>query len=93
MDEGLEALAEGNLEWLAASAGNALEDVTKARIPLIGRIEEKMLEFGALSSCMSGSGPTVFGIFRTTREAEETEGRLKEAFPGIFTAACIPHRH
>ena len=46
---------------------NDLESVTVTRYPEIAAIKKKMLEDGAVASLMSGSGPTVFGIF--TEEA------------------------
>jgi 4-diphosphocytidyl-2-C-methyl-D-erythritol kinase len=42
---------------------NDLESVTVARYPEIGAIKKRMLEGGAAASLMTGSGPTVFGIF------------------------------
>ncbi len=48
---------------------NDLESVTIARYPVIAQIKRWLLERGALTASMSGSGPTVFGVFRTGRAA------------------------
>ena len=48
--------------------GNVLETVTIPEYPIIAQIKEKMMQSGAINSMMSGSGPTVFGLF----EDEET---------------------
>ncbi len=50
---------------IAEGLHNDLETVTAAAHPEIGRIEEALLAQGSLGVCMSGSGPTVFGIFET----------------------------
>lgn len=44
--------------------GNLLETVTAAEHPVIGQIKARMLDSGALNALMSGSGPTVFGVFQ-----------------------------
>lgn len=50
---------------LAETLHNDLETVTAAAHPEIGRMEEALLAAGAIGARMSGSGPTVFGIFET----------------------------
>lgn len=69
IDDLLQALSDGNLPALAASMGNVLETVTIPHYPEIQAIKECMLEHGALNAMMSGSGPTVFGIFEEERGA------------------------
>jgi 4-diphosphocytidyl-2-C-methyl-D-erythritol kinase len=50
---------------IARSLHNDLETVTAAAHPVIGEMERSLLDSGALGVCMSGSGPTVFGIYPT----------------------------
>ncbi|HYQ60068.1 MAG TPA: 4-(cytidine 5'-diphospho)-2-C-methyl-D-erythritol kinase, partial [Desulfatiglandales bacterium] len=50
---------------IAESLHNDLETVTATMHPVINRIKEVLLARGAMGACMSGSGPTVFGIFET----------------------------
>ena len=50
---------------IARSLHNDLETVTAAAHPVIGEMERSLLDSGALGACMSGSGPTVFGIYPT----------------------------
>lgn len=71
---------------ICAVLGNDLETVTINRHPLIREIKEQLLVLGASASLMSGSGPTVFGIFEnepSARQAAETMA----AESGWFTAA------
>lgn len=63
IDRSLKALENGNLEELALSMGNVLETVTIPNYPVIDEIKQVMKASGAVNAMMSGSGPTVFGIF------------------------------
>ena len=48
---------------------NDLEPLVVRRYPVIAEIKEKLLERGALFSSMSGSGPTVYGVFSKEKDA------------------------
>lgn len=63
IDGMVEALKEQNLEGIASRMENVLETVTISEHPEIAQIKAQMMEAGALNAMMSGSGPTVFGIF------------------------------
>ena len=65
----MEAIDKGELEKLAEKFCNVLENVTIKICPLIFKIKQKLIEYGALGSAMSGSGPTVFGIFNDQKKA------------------------
>jgi len=62
---------------------NDLESVTIKRFPVVSGIKDRLKEQGAVFSLMSGSGPTVFGIFRSSKEAE----KASKAFKGCWTKA------
>lgn len=64
------ALAQGSLTAVAAQICNVFEPVVARQHPEIGAIKSVMLRNGALAACMTGSGPTVFGLF-----AEEAPAR------------------
>ncbi|HWT27712.1 MAG TPA: 4-(cytidine 5'-diphospho)-2-C-methyl-D-erythritol kinase, partial [Mobilitalea sp.] len=59
----LKAIDEGNLSGLTEKMDNILQTVTVKDYPVINRIKRKMIDLGAMTSLMSGSGPTVFGIY------------------------------
>ena len=65
------ALSEGDLSKLAGLMDNILQTVTIKDYPVITQIKQKMTELGALVSLMSGSGPTVFGIYGEASLAKE----------------------
>jgi 4-diphosphocytidyl-2-C-methyl-D-erythritol kinase len=65
-----------NAGLLASCLHNDLERVTAGKYPQIKEIKESLLRFGALGALMSGSGPTVFGVFESRPAAEDAAGRL-----------------
>ena len=67
-----------NLADMAAHMGNVLESVTIPNYPVIAQIKEQMIKDGALNALMSGSGPTVFGIFDDKEKAEVAYKRMLE---------------
>jgi len=64
------ALEAGDLNILTKSMDNILQSVTVKEYPIINEIKRKMLELGAMTSLMSGSGPTVFGIYKDAELAK-----------------------
>lgn len=75
---GLEA---GDLKKVAGSMGNVLERVTIEDYPIIEEIKHRMKAQGALGAMMSGSGPTVFGIFDDKIVAEQAQQEIKKLLP------------
>ena len=63
IDAIIAAIEAGDVAGMTDAMGNALEQVTGALIPQVGQIEDIMVEHGAKKALMTGSGPTVFGIF------------------------------
>lgn len=61
-----------------------MEEVTGAEHEEISQIEDIMLEFGCDGTVMSGSGPTVFGLFRDENKAKNAENNLKKIFDETF---------
>ena len=77
VDRMIEAMKEKNLDLLCERMGNVLETVTIPAYPVIQEIKDKMLEFGAIGSLMSGSGPTVFGLFTNPKAAQQAYEELR----------------
>ena len=78
IDGQVQALRENNLEQLVARMGNVLETVTIPAYPVIDEIKHTMMKYGAMGAMMSGSGPTVFGIFEKEDKAQEVCRLLKK---------------
>jgi 4-diphosphocytidyl-2-C-methyl-D-erythritol kinase len=67
--------------------GNDLEVVTISRYPGIGDIKKELKKAGAATSLMSGSGPTVFGLFHSEEDAQRSFMQLSEEYGGnVFLA-------
>ncbi len=77
IDGMIRAIKAHDLQGIADKLGNVLETVTVKEYPVIQEIKDKMLEFGAIGSLMSGSGPTVFGLFTNPRAAQEAYEELR----------------
>lgn len=71
------AVRAGDLEGILERMENVLETVTVPAHPVIRSIKERMLSLGAANSLMSGSGPTVFGIFREKETARKAFEQLE----------------
>lgn len=68
-----------SLEAIASDMGNVLETVTIPNYPVIAQIKEHMMEHGALNAMMSGSGPTVFGLFKNSDTAVAAYEAMRES--------------
>ncbi len=75
----IDGLKEENLLRITASMGNVLEGVTIEEYPVINEIKSTMKQYGALNAMMSGSGPTVFGIFDDRNQARTAAQKIKAA--------------
>lgn len=79
IDGMIQAIHQQDLSGIASRLGNVLETVTIPAYPVISDIKKIMVEYGAMQSLMSGSGPTVFGIFTEEQKAETTAQQIREA--------------
>ena len=70
-------IREKDLYKIAADMGNVLETVTIPAYPVIADIKDHMMEHGAVNAMMSGSGPTVFGLFDKEATAVEAYEAMK----------------
>ena len=73
----IEGLEKRDLKTIASCMGNVLEDVTIPMHPVIEEIKQEMKNAGALNAMMSGSGPTVFGLFETKAAARKAQDRIR----------------
>ena len=84
----IEGLCEGDLDMIADSMGNVLEEVSLSEHPVLSALKDELKELGAIKAQMSGSGPTVFGIFRTYDEAREAKKALWGKYKTVYI--CTP---
>lgn len=79
------ALEAGDLTGVARRMYNVFEDVLEPRrLSEINSIKAALIDCGALGASMSGSGPSVFGLFDQKNRAQEALDRLKKGYRGVF---------
>ena len=73
------SIEKGDLCGITDRMGNVLETVTCKHYPVIDQMKGILKEHGAVNALMSGSGPTVFGIFTDDQNAKEAYEAMQEA--------------
>ncbi len=73
-------LARGDVCALAERMHNVMEPITQRLHPEIAQIRESLLSDGALGAIMSGSGPSVFGLFTDFAQAKKAAAKFKEKY-------------
>jgi 4-diphosphocytidyl-2-C-methyl-D-erythritol kinase len=82
-------IARLTIRDIASGLHNDLETVTKAAHPVIGTIEKALLKQGASGALMSGSGPTVFGIFETEQACRTAAQNLSDEGWRLYPAVTL----
>ena len=78
IDGMVQAIKEGSLTGITERMENVLETVTIPAYPVIEEIKNVMKEQGAMNALMSGSGPTVFGIFESEEAAQQAKKQIRK---------------
>lgn len=89
IDGMIAALDTGDLDGVAARLGNVFEEVLPEKYHEVFVIKRRLLELEALGAAMSGSGPTVFGIFREKQRAKQAAEVLKECYTQTYLAQPV----
>ena len=76
----IEAIKDKDLHKMARNLSNVLETVSMEMCPMVGEIKRRFMETGAIGSLMSGSGPTVYGLFESRKIAQSSAETIKEEF-------------
>ena len=79
IDAQIEAIRRQDFVQMARLMGNVLETVTIPEYPVVQEIKDFMMDCGAVNAMMSGSGPTVFGLYTNQIQAEKACERLRDA--------------
>lgn len=88
----LKAIDKQDLREICANLSNVLETVTTKMHPIIIELKQKLMEYGAIGSLMSGSGPTVFGIFEDMASAYGAYDNIKTLVNEIFVVKTFDGR-
>lgn len=85
-----QALAAGNLGAVARQMGNVFEEVLTAEESReIAYLKDVMLRCGAFNAVMTGSGPTVFGLFAQKEQAERAAQALRSRYAQLFLTTPV----
>lgn len=76
----INAIKAKDIKTVAAGLSNVLEKASIPMCPMIGDIKNGLLDAGALGALMSGSGPTVYGIFDNKKKAALAADKIKNDF-------------
>lgn len=82
------SVVDGDLKGIAKSLGNVFEQAVDVHERV--SIKEIMRNNDAMGCCMSGSGPTVFGIFENSENAEKCAQELSKKIKGVTVHVCTP---
>ena len=82
----IEAVASGDYENICTYCGNVFEQAVE--VPKRPHIKGVMRKCGADACCMSGSGPTVFGIFSEKEQAQDAYSKLSKKYANVYL--CKP---
>ncbi|WP_058485859.1 4-(cytidine 5'-diphospho)-2-C-methyl-D-erythritol kinase [Defluviitalea phaphyphila] len=90
----IQAIKNKDLYNISNNLGNVLESVTIKKYPIINDIKKTMIEYGAMGALMSGSGPSVFGLFKTKKEAQNLakEFKLHHNLKNVFVTTIFNRR-
>lgn len=89
IDKVVEAIEDDNLLDLAKFSYNTMEKVVFKDHPEIGRIKDELKSYGADVSLMSGSGATVFGLFRTPEKLEKVYQQMKYEYKYVIKSTLL----
>ena len=84
----IECLKNEDTRQLAENMFNVLEGGTMDKHPVIQQIKDIMTNNRALGAMMSGSGPTVFGLYENREDAVKCKAILEKQFKQTFVVAC-----
>lgn len=79
IDALIQDIKDKDLHEVCNHMGNVLETVTIPNYPIIDEIKKKMMNSGAIGAMMSGSGPTVFGLFEDEETAKKAYKEMKKS--------------
>lgn len=83
------AIEKGDVYGLSKLMFNVLQDITAEITDSVGLLTKLMLDCGALGSIMTGSGPTVFGIFENNKQAENAYNEVLKHTKTAFLCHTI----
>lgn len=88
-DRLIRAIEKKDIVEISSSIKNKMEKAVIKKHPIIEEIKKTMVANGSLASLMSGSGPTVFGIFKEEAQMEEAKAKLHQRFAQTYSTKTL----
>ena len=85
----VKAIEKKDIKEIANNLYNDFEPIVEKKYKIINEIKNNLLRNDALNACISGSGPTVFGIFNSIYEAREAFFKIQYDYPFVFLTKTI----
>ena len=85
----VKAIERKDIKEIANNLHNDFEPIVTKRYKVISEIKTNLLRNDALNAVVSGSGPTVFGIFNSIYEAREAFFKIQYDYPFVFLTKTI----
>ncbi len=83
------AIEKKDIKEIANNLHNDFEPIVTKKYKIISEIKNNLLRNDALNACVSGSGPTVFGVFNSIYEAREAFFKIQYDYPFVFLTKTI----
>jgi len=87
----ISAIENGDIHAMSVRAYNVLEKAVLPKYKNLDLYKRDLLAYGALGSCMSGSGSAIFGIFDDEKKAKKTASYFKKAYKTFAFVAKTVH--
>jgi len=85
----VKAIEKKDIKEIANNLHNDFEPIVGRRYKIINEIKNNLLRNDALNACVSGSGPTVFGVYNSIYEAREAFFKIQYDYPFVFLTKTI----
>ena len=85
----IKAIEKKDIKEIANNLHNDFESIVAKRYKVLSDIKTNLIRNDALNACVSGSGPTVFGVFNSIYEAREAFFKIQYDYPFVFLTKTI----
>lgn len=89
ISELIKSIEKKNIKGIAGNLYNDFEPIVTKKYKVINEIKSNLLRNDALNTSISGSGPTVFGVFNSIYEAREAFFKIKYDYPFVFLTKTV----
>ena len=84
----IDGLHSSDMGTITSAMGNVLEEVSLSEHPILQKVKDELVNLGSIRAQMSGSGPTVFGIFKSYEDAKNAKKELWGKYKTVYI--CTP---